>query len=114
MLAQRRRTCADLGRRHAACHLVGRPKAQRLQNPAVELAAVVSPHSSIVPAHRLEIRLLTISSVVAIGLRAQTPHKTGGGKELVCAPFVRQAQDVQRAQVAHFERLDRDLAVTSS
>ena len=58
-----RQTRADLGRWHTPGHLLGRPQPQRLQRLVVELAAVVLPHSSIVLAHRPEIKLLTISLV---------------------------------------------------
>jgi hypothetical protein len=55
---------ADLGSRYAPGYLLNRPQPQRFQRLVVELAAVVLPHSSIVPAHQPGIKLLTISLVI--------------------------------------------------
>ena len=75
--AECRQPRADLGRRHAPGHLLGRPQPQHLQRPVVQLAAVVLPHSSSVPAHGSHIKLLTISSVRAVtgGARGLQPSR---------------------------------------
>ena len=58
--AQGRQPGTDLRRRYAPGYLLDRPQPQRFQGLVIEFAAVVLPHSSSVPAHWLEIKLLTM------------------------------------------------------